>query len=144
MTATLRRTKLLSMSTTARARSAAILTVALLGVGWLCTTTVAGDSIPASEAAQHLGEMKTVCGTVASTKYLSNANSRPTFLNLDKPYPEQVFTVVIWGDDRAHFKQEPETAFSGKRLCVAGRIEAYKGKPQIIARDPAQIVVEGK
>jgi DNA/RNA endonuclease YhcR with UshA esterase domain len=31
-------------------------------------------------------------------------------------------------------------AFDGKRICVTGLIETYKGKPQIIARDPKQIV----
>jgi hypothetical protein len=25
------------------------------------------------------------------------------FLNLDQPYPREVFTVLIWGSDRAKF-----------------------------------------
>lgn len=52
-------------------------------------------TIPASQAAQHVGESATVCGYVASTRYLSTSRSKPTFLNLDKPYPNQDFTVVI-------------------------------------------------
>jgi hypothetical protein len=26
---------------------------------------------------------------------------QPTFLNLDAPYPQHIFTVVVWGESRA-------------------------------------------
>jgi len=46
---------------------------------------------------------------------------------------------VIWGDDRSKF-DEPETKLKGKRVCATGRIQDYKGKPQIVLRDAAQLV----
>ena len=43
----------------------------------------------------------------------------PTFLNFDKRYPDQIFTLVIWGGDRSKFG-DPETVYRGKRVCVTG------------------------
>jgi DNA/RNA endonuclease YhcR with UshA esterase domain len=96
-------------------------------------------SISASEAASHVGETETVCGTVASSKFASSSNRSPTFLTLDRPYPNQVFTAVIWGSDRSKFKEPPEVTFQGKRICVTGAIQLYKDRPEIIVSDPSQI-----
>src|SRR5712692_5691208 len=52
------------------------------------------------EAASHVGESTTVCGLVASATHAARSRGAPTFLNLGKPYPDQIFTAVIWGDDR--------------------------------------------
>ena len=94
--------------------------------------------IPAAEAGQHVGEQATVCGVVASSRYLSNSRSRPTFLNLDRPYPDQDFTVLIWSDDRPKFGNL-EGTYLNKNICVSGEISSYRGKPQIVARYPSQI-----
>jgi hypothetical protein len=66
------------------------------------------------------------------------ARHKPTFLNLDEPYPRQVFTILIWDTDRQKFGT-PETSLMGKRVCATGRIEGYKGKPEIVATQPSQI-----
>jgi len=94
--------------------------------------------IPSSDASQHVGEKATVCGYVASSRYLSTSRSKPTFLNVGKPYPDQYFTVVIWPEDRAKFGQ-PEDKYFHKNICVTGEITLYRGSPEIIARNPAQI-----
>jgi DNA/RNA endonuclease YhcR with UshA esterase domain len=78
---------------------------------------------------------------VASARYLSSSRRQPTFLNLERPYPNQPFTVVILGGDRPSFGS-PEVTLPGKRICVTGEIEIYRGKPEIVAKDPAQLVVE--
>jgi len=104
------------------------------------------DALPtltADEAADHIGSTATVCGTVASTKFADRSNGQPTYLNLDRPYPDQVVTVVIWGTDRAAFGK-PESRYSGKSICVTGKIRSFKGRPQIIARDPSQIEIDQK
>jgi hypothetical protein len=43
--------------------------------------------LTAVEAKDHIGERATVCGRVASTRYAATTRGKPTFLNLDKPYP---------------------------------------------------------
>lgn len=61
--------------------------------------------------------------------------------NLDKPYPDQIFTVLIWGSDRPKFG-DPEEMYRNKRICVTGKISDYKGVPEIVAYEPAQIKVQ--
>lgn len=51
--------------------------------------------ITPEEAYKYIGETKTVCGTVASATYAVRSRGKPTFLNLNKPYPNLVFTLVI-------------------------------------------------
>lgn len=101
----------------------------------------AGAWIPAAEAARHVGERGTVCGEVASTRYAPSANGEPTFLNLDRPYPNQVFTALIWGDDRPRFDRAPEEHFRDRRICVTGKITEYRGTPQIVVRRPDQVEI---
>lgn len=126
----------------ARRRQFLAITVTSFLIGW-CAVAVARESISASEAAKHVGETATVCGMVASAKFVTTSKGQPTFLNLDKAYPDQPFTVVIWGDDRGRFTTPPEAAFDGKKICVSGAIETFKGRSQIVVRDPKQIA-DGK
>lgn len=96
------------------------------------------------QAAAHLGETRTVCGLVASTKYLPKANGQPTLLNLGRPFPNHVFTVVIFGQHRPLFPQLPEGFYKGKQVCVTGEIKDYKGKAQIVVERREQLkVVQG-
>jgi hypothetical protein len=85
-------------------------------------------------------ENATVCGVVASTRYAAGTNGQPTYLNFDLPYPRQIFSVVIWGSDRPKFGT-PETTLMGKRSCATGTIQSFRGKAEIIATDPRQLVV---
>lgn len=94
--------------------------------------------LTASEAKTHIGETVTVCGNVVSTRYAASTKGQPTFLNLDKPYPNQIFTVLIWGSDRAKFGK-PEADYQDKRICVTGKVAEYRGVPEIVAHDPQQI-----
>lgn len=101
-------------------------------------TAKAPATLTAAEAASHVGEVATVCGVVVDTSYLSSNRGRPTFLNLDKPYPDRIFRVVIWGADRDKFG-EPEKKYRDKDICVTGLIRRHHGRPEIIAKDPGQI-----
>ena len=101
----------------------------------------AQTSISAVDAKNHVGERATVCGEVASTHYAARSRGNPTFINLDKPYPTQIFTVLIWGSDRPKFG-DPEEAYRSKRICVTGKISDYKGAPEIVAYEPSQIKIQ--
>src|SRR5712691_1663756 len=80
----------------------------------------AQERIGPADAAKYIGKSATVCGLVASTSYALQSLGRPTFLNLDRPYPKQPFTVLIWGEDRSSFSPPPEKAYNGKKICVSG------------------------
>ncbi len=66
--------------------------------------------------------------------------SRPTFLNLDQPYPNQIFTVVIFGSDRAKFRA-PELKYADKKICATGPIKTYRRTPEIIVTQPSQLTI---
>lgn len=123
------------------ARAGRVLVVA---VGVLAATAAAAqrpaNALTTAEAARHVGEVATVCGEVVTATYASRSRGQPTFLNLDKPYPNHVFTILIWGEDRKAFGR-PERDLFGKTVCVNGRIEVYQGRPEIVAREPKQIAV---
>jgi DNA/RNA endonuclease YhcR with UshA esterase domain len=106
----------------------------------LTASAFAQDTISPEDASKFIGQQKTVCGTVASANYATRSKGQPTFLNLDKPYPHQVFTVLIWGSDRSKFEKPPET-LSGKEICVTGMIQSYRGRPEIIVKEPSQIKI---
>jgi len=112
--------------------------VTLVLVSVLVQPSLAQKKLSATEAKDHIGETATVCGSVASTRYAASTRGQPTFLNLDKPYPNQIFTVVIWGSNRSKFGA-PESEYKGKRICVTGKITEYRNVPQIIAERPQQI-----
>src|SRR6266849_9069303 len=105
--------------------------------GFLALPTFAQKKLSASEAKEHFGETATVCGEVVSTRYADSTKGQPTFLNLDKPYPNQIFTIVIWGSNRSKFGK-PEVEYNEKRICVTGKIAEYRGVPEIVADDPHQ------
>src|SRR5215831_11053607 len=99
----------------------------------------AQERISPTDAAKYVGKNATVCGQVASSNYSSRSRRRPTFLNLDRPYPNHIFTALIWGEDRDKFSTSPDTAYNGKRICVTGTISSYQGQPQLVVRNPSQI-----
>jgi DNA/RNA endonuclease YhcR with UshA esterase domain len=101
-------------------------------------SALAQKTLTATEAKDHVGDQATVCGKVVSTRYAESSRGSPTFLNFDQPYPNQIFTVVIWGTDRSKFG-DPESAYRGKRVCVSGKISTYRGVPEVIASEATQI-----
>ncbi|HXY55496.1 MAG TPA: DNA-binding protein [Nitrospirota bacterium] len=100
------------------------------------------DTISPEEAINHIGQPATVCGIVASTRFATKSKGQPIFLYLDKPYPDHIFTIIIWGSDRSSFPNVPEVYYKNKRICVSGQIQLYNGKPEITARRSSQIKEE--
>jgi hypothetical protein len=102
---------------------------------------LAQASISAAEAKDHVGEKATICGEVISTHYAARSRGNPTFLNIDKAYPNQIFTVVVWGRDLPKFG-DPEGTYRGKQVCVTGKISIYRRVPEVVANEPSQIKVQ--
>jgi DNA/RNA endonuclease YhcR with UshA esterase domain len=118
-------------------------TAVLLSVGMLVQPALAQKRVSASEAKDHIGEVATVCGEVVGTHYAASTKGQPTFLNLDKPYPNPVFTVLIWGSNRSKFGT-PDNDYKGKRICATGKITEYRGGPEIVAENPGQIKLDSQ
>ena len=111
--------------------------VAAVLLAW--ASSAHAEPISPEDAVRHIGETATVCGVVASAKFASTSRSQPTFLDLDKPYPNAPFTAVIFESDRAKFGT-PEASLQGKRVCVTGQIRDYRGKPEVVLTDSSQLV----
>jgi hypothetical protein len=122
----------------ARSVCVLILMAAICALGRLSAQSA---HVTTRQAKDHIGETQTVCGKAVSTRYAAGSKGRPTFLNLDEPYPNEVFTILIWGDDRSKFGA-PETEFRDKNVCVTGKITSYRGTPEIVATEPSQIVAQ--
>lgn len=93
------------------------------------------QSIKAADAKAHVGENATVCGIVASEHTASSSRGEPTFINLDSPYPDQIFTILVWGDDRKNVGELPRLK---SRVCATGLIKDYRGVPEIVVRSSGQ------
>ncbi len=67
-----------------------------------------------------------ICGTVVSTKLTRGGHS---FINLDKKFPNQIFTVAIWKDYKNNFSYQPHIELEGKKACFEGKIRISQGTP---------------
>lgn len=105
----------------------------------MASIAFSADTISPEDAINHIGQQATVCGNVASTHFSSRSKGQPTFINLNRPYPNQIFTILIWGSDRSKFPGAPESYYRSKRICASGKIQQYRGMPEIIAKSANQI-----
>jgi len=95
---------------------------------------ISQTTISLEDVDKHIGDSVTVCGRVSSGRFLEQAKGSPTFLNLGKVFPNHALTVVLWNDMRKQFEKAPELLFKDQEICVTGRIELYKERPQIVIR----------
>ncbi len=110
-------------------------TLAVVATLLLSTSIAQAQTLTAAQAKAHEGENATVCGTVASEHTATRSRGEPTFINLDSAYPNQVFTILVWGDDRAAVGTLPP---SGSHVCATGLIKDYRGVPEIVVRSSRQ------
>jgi hypothetical protein len=119
-------------------RTFVFLTFCLLPVPGLHAQT---KKLTSAEAKDHIGDRATVCGKVVSTHHAKSSKGEPTFLNLDEPYPKEVFTILIWDSDREKFGA-PEDEYRGSRVCVTGKITSYRNRPEIVATERGEIELQ--
>ena len=111
---------------------------------WLTAGSMASAQtarISTREAKNHVGEKATVCGKVVGIHFVSSGKGQPTFVHFDQQYPDQIFTLVIWGNDRPKFGR-PEELYRDKDLCVTGKITSFLGVPEIVASNPNQVQIQ--
>ena len=101
----------------------------------LWASIVHAQTLTTAQAKAHEGENATVCGVVASEHTAATSRGVPTFINLDSAYPKQVFTILIWGDDRKNVGELPRAG----RVCATGLIKDYRGVPEIEVRSKGQL-----
>ena len=91
-----------------------------------------------TQAEQHLGQDVTVEGVVTAVTTSRKGN---TFINFGGVYPNQTFTGWIpAGTPLATDASIP--TLQGKKIKITGRIELYRGKPEIRVLSKSQITEE--
>ncbi len=83
------------------------------------------------------GKPITVCGTVVSTKLSRKGN---IFINLDKKFPNQVFTVSIFKNAAYNFSYDPVEELIGKTICVRGTVSSFGGVPSMSIKSEEAII----
>ena len=92
-------------------------------------------TIGAAQAADHIGKQVTVTGVVAQVSI------RPSlvFLNIDKPFPSNLFTVIIRNKSTNEF--ESLSALKGKSVAVKGAVIDYNGKAEMELTRKSQLKI---
>src|SRR5438045_3818439 len=88
----------------------------------LNSAAFAQKEIKIDEAKDHIGDSVTICTKIFGGKFLEKSKGTPTFLNAGGNYPNAPLTLVIWGDVRKGFKNKPEEYYTGKTICITGKI----------------------
>lgn len=103
-----------------------------------CGARVAG-AIPAEVAGDHLDTYQAVEFEVVRAK----DTGKVTFLNAHDPF-QGFFYAAIFPTDYASFPAPPAEYLAGKCIVVQGRIELYRGAPQIVVHGVEDVrVVDG-
>lgn len=81
-----------------------------------------------TQAKQYMGYGKDViiCGTVVGTRTSRSGN---VWINLDRQYPNQVFSVYIKKEHLVNFSYDPEEALKNQVVCIKGRVMDFGGTP---------------
>ena len=112
-----------------------IATLAAIGVHADETNTPAPIRIGTGDADKHMDESAIVTGKVAQVTF----RPKVVFLNLDQPFPDSPFTVVIMSKNTNDFGDLK--ALEGKAVEVSGKIKAFKDKPEIVIDSTNQLTV---
>lgn len=75
-------------------------------------------------AVKQAGSTKTihVCGTVVDTRYSRKGHA---WMNLDKKYPNQVFSLMIRKEELENFPFDPIVEYVNQKLCFEGEVEKW-------------------
>lgn len=105
----------------------------LLFIG-ITAASLSQDTVSSKDAKNFIGETRIVKGIVASV-FVSNKGT--VLINFDEPYPNATFVAVIkTGSSGVSYADVKK----GSVLTILGKIEEYKGKPEIIITEQSQII----
>lgn len=92
------------------------------------------DVVEDNKAVFYVNKSKMVCGKVHQVK----KSKQQTYINLGGAYPHQNIAFLVWDSDLPPFKVKfgELDSLQQQRVCARGKIEDYKGKLQIIVKEP--------
>jgi DNA/RNA endonuclease YhcR with UshA esterase domain len=95
--------------------------------------------ITAADARIHVGQTVAIESIVGEVHRA--ASSGAVFLDMAGHYPNNAFAAVVFKGNLAKFSNLE--ALKGKTVRVTGTVKLYRGMPEIVLSDPAQLKVKG-
>ena len=82
------------------------------------------------------GKKHTVCGKVVSAKKSEKGH---VFLNLDKKFPNQIFSASIFEQNIPNFEYEPEVYLMDKEVCFTAEIGMFNNTPNMVLENSKEV-----
>jgi DNA/RNA endonuclease YhcR with UshA esterase domain len=95
----------------------------------------AQTKVALADVAKHTGDSVIVQGKVFGTK--ATSGGKLLLINLGAAFPAQLLTVVLEEEAQKALAEPLKSEL--EELSIAGKVEIFKGKPQIVVKSPAQI-----
>jgi RecJ-like exonuclease len=110
----------------------------ILAIGFtFAAVSARAETLAPAEAQAHVGQTVTIEGAVSGVHQLT---SGMTFIDLGDAYPANPFTAVILAADAGKFPNVD--TLEGKTVHITGKVQLYKGKPEIVVNDKAQLTAK--
>ena len=117
-------------------------TIILVLITALSLPAFAQKQIKLEDAKNHIGDSVALSGVIYDIKVFEDDDKKPTLalINLGAAYPNQIVTIAVrpelYKNTTTVF---PDKSFEGNLANVTGKLELYKGKPQIIIHSTEQL-----
>jgi hypothetical protein len=94
------------------------------------------------DARDFIGQVVTVEGPVAGTRYAQAGAGEPTFLTIGREITDpKRLVIVIWGEDRASFPEPPEDTYADRTIQVTGHLLGHEGMLRMDVASPDAIEI---
>lgn len=114
----------------------------LISLFFFAATVQGQDTITSGQAKDYIDKIVVVKGRVMSFR-LASEGKNTNYINIDKPYPDNIFTIVISNShlEKQGYKIEE---WKGKTLYFKGKISVYKNDPKQLPQifNPESIVLK--
>lgn len=108
---------------------------------------VLSDTISAYVAAKRIDEVVIIKAKVVTVFYAENSTGKPTFLNLEQPFPNNPIVVVIFENELKKLNINAQD-YIGKHVYINGVVKLYKDeakpfkyKPSITIYNKNQLII---
>ncbi|WP_395065384.1 hypothetical protein [Flavobacterium sp.] len=108
----------------------------------IASISFAQETITSAQAQENIGKEVILKGKIASFKLASEGKST-NYINIDKAYPDNVFTIVVSNKYLEEHKLDIANSL-GKEITVKGTITVYEKDPKKIPQifNPLEIEIK--
>jgi hypothetical protein len=101
----------------------------------------AQTKIPIEDVSKNIGKTVTVCGKIYAV-ILEKPNSKRTLLSLGGSEQGNKVTVILNSGEPKGIDGKTEDTFSGKSVCVTGKLAKVNGNPGLLVNEAADIQIQ--